>query len=112
MFKNELPMIISDNEDIKLISQAFFDPIEYLSFLNGSGQLDTNFSAIDKEVLYQMACHQRVQNIGLHTKKILDLIPDLDVNIAERCSGHDGTYGVRKKHTPMQLQLESQLQKK
>ena len=100
MFKNELPMIISDNEDIKLISKAFFDPFEYLSFLNASGQLDTNFSAIDKEVLYQMACHQRVQNIGSHTKKILGLIPDLDVNIAERCSGHDGTYGVRKEtHT-------------
>jgi Fe-S oxidoreductase len=100
MFKNELPMIISDNEDIKLISKAFFDPFEYLSFLNASGQLDTNFSAIEKEVLYQMACHQRVQNIGSHTKKILGLIPDLDVNIAERCSGHDGTYGVRKEtHT-------------
>jgi len=100
MFKNELSMIISDNEDIKLISQAFFDPFEYLSFLNDSAQFDTNFSAIDKEVLYQMACHQRVQNIGSHTKKILGLIPDLDVNIAERCSGHDGTYGVRKEtHT-------------
>ena len=100
MFKNELPMIISDNEDIKLISKAFFDPFEYLSFLKDSGQLDTNFSAIDKEVLYQMACHQRVQNIGSHTKKILGLIPDLDLNIAERCSGHDGTYGVRKEtHT-------------
>jgi len=100
MFKSELPMIISDNEDIKLISKAFFDPFEYLSFLNDSAQLDTNFSAIDKEVLYQMACHQRVQNIGSHTKKILELIPDLDVNIAERCSGHDGTYGVRKEtHT-------------
>ena len=100
MFKSELPMIISDNEDIKLISKAFFDPFEYLSFLNDSAQLDTNFSAIDKEVLYQMACHQRVQNIGSHTKKILGLIPNLDVNIAERCSGHDGTYGVRKEtHT-------------
>jgi len=100
MFKSELPMIISDNEDIKLISKAFFDPFEYLSFLNASGQLDTNFSAIDKEVLYLMACHQRVQNIGSHTKKILGLIPNLDVNIAERCSGHDGTYGVRKEtHT-------------
>jgi len=96
MFKNELPMIMSDNKDIKLISKAFFDPFEYLSLLNDSAQLNTNFSAIDKEVLYQMACHQRVQNIGSHTKKILGLIPDLDVNIAERCSGHDGTYGVRK----------------
>ena len=100
MFKNELPMIISDNEDVKLISKAFFDPFEYLTFLNESDQLDTNFEAIDKEVLYQIACHQRVQNIGSHTKRILGMIPDLDVNIAERCSGHDGTYGVRKEtHT-------------
>jgi Fe-S oxidoreductase len=100
MFKNELPMIMSDNEELRLISKAFFDPFEYLSFLSDSDQLDTNFAAIDKEVLYQIACHQRVQNIGSHTKRILALIPELDVNIAERCSGHDGTYGVRKEtHT-------------
>ena len=96
MFKNELPMIISDNEDIKSISQAFYDPFEYLSFLKETDNFDINFKAIDKEVLYQIACHQRVQNIGSHTKRILGLIPDLDVSIAERCSGHDGTYGVRK----------------
>ncbi len=100
MFKKELPMILTNNEEIKLIAQAFYDPFEYLSFLNNNAQLDTNFIAIDKEVLYQMACHQRVQNIGSHTKKILRLIPNLDINIVERCSGHDGTYGVRKEtHT-------------
>ena len=39
-------------------------------------------------------------NFSTHTKKILGLIPGLDLNIAERCSGHDGTYGVRKEtHT-------------
>jgi len=100
MFKNELPMILHDNEDIKAISEAFFDPFEYLSLLIENNQFDDKFRAIDKEILYQVACHQRVQNIGAHTKKILGLIPDLDVNIAERCSGHDGTYGVRKEtHT-------------
>ena len=100
MFKNELPMILHDNEDIKAISEAFFDPFEYLSLLIESNQFDDKFKALDKEILYQVACHQRVQNIGAHTKKILGLIPDLDVNIAERCSGHDGTYGVRKEtHT-------------
>jgi len=100
MFKNELPMILSDNDDIKAISKAFYDPFEYLSLLIKNNQFDENFKAIDKDVLYQVACHQRVQNIGAHTKKILSLIPELDVNIAERCSGHDGTYGVRKEtHT-------------
>ena len=47
MFKNELPMIISDNEDIKSISQAFYDPFEYLSFLKESDNFDINFKAID-----------------------------------------------------------------
>lgn len=100
MFKNELPMILDKNEEVKRISEAFFDPFEYLSFLKKNNCLNENFNAVDKEVLYQMACHQRVQNIGAHTKKILNLIPDLDMNIATRCSGHDGTYGVREEtHT-------------
>ena len=35
----------------------------------------------------------RVQNIGMVTKKILELIPKTSVQALERCSGHDGTYG-------------------
>jgi Fe-S oxidoreductase len=63
-------------------------------------------------VLYQIACHQRVQNIGSHTKRILGLIPDLDVNIAERCSGHDGTYGVRKDTHTYSVQIGMPVAKK
>jgi len=100
MFKIELPMILDKDPDIEKISKAFYDPFEYLSFLKEQGKLNVDFQPIDKEVLYQMACHQRVQNIGSHTKKILSLIPELDINIASRCSGHDGTYGVRNEtHT-------------
>ncbi|MFT5139107.1 MAG: glycerol-3-phosphate dehydrogenase subunit C, partial [Rhodothermales bacterium] len=29
------------------------------------------------------------------TKDILALVPDSDIQMIERCSGHDGTYGVR-----------------
>ena len=112
MFKNELPMILSDNDDIKAISEAFFDPFEYLSLLIKNNHFDDNFKPIDKEILYQIACHQRVQNIGAHTKKILGLIPDLDVNIAERCSGHDGTYGVRKETHTYSVQIGMPVAKK
>ena len=69
MFKNELPMILNENGDIKAISDAFYDPFEYLSLLIDSNHFDDKFKAIDKEILYQVACHQRVQNIGAHTKK-------------------------------------------
>jgi Fe-S oxidoreductase len=47
-------------------------------------------------VVYQASCHQRVQNIGQKTREVLALIPETTVEIIERCSGHDGTYAVKK----------------
>jgi glycerol-3-phosphate dehydrogenase subunit C len=41
-------------------------------------------------------CHLRVQNIGLKTRELLMLAPDTEVEAIERCSGHDGTYAVKK----------------
>ena len=38
----------------------------------------------------------RVQNIGLKTRDVLNLVPDTTVHAQERCSGHDGTYAVKK----------------
>ena len=37
-----------------------------------------------------------MQNIGLKTRDILQLVPDTEVDAIERCSGHDGTYAVKK----------------
>ncbi|MEK9779686.1 MAG: heterodisulfide reductase-related iron-sulfur binding cluster [Gammaproteobacteria bacterium] len=96
MFKNELPALLNDDENVKLVSEAFFDPFEYLSYLLGKDKLKTDFKQLDKDIVYQVACHQRVQNIGGHTKRILEMIPGINLDVAERCSGHDGTYGVRK----------------
>ena len=43
-----------------------------------------------------MPCHLRVQNIGLKTRDVLRLVPDTTVEVIERCSGHNGTYAVKK----------------
>ena len=43
-----------------------------------------------------MACHLRVQNIGLKTRDVLQLVPDTKVTPIERCSGHNGTYAVKR----------------
>ena len=96
MFKQELPLLFPDNNDIKSISKALCDPFEYLLLLHEQNKLNTNFTNNIGSVFYQVACHQRVQNIGQVTKKILELIPGTDVEALERCSGHDGTYGVKK----------------
>ena len=37
-----------------------------------------------------------MQKIGGKTKDILSLIPGTQVHPIERCSGHDGTYAVKK----------------
>ena len=34
-------------------------------------------------------------DIGPKTRDVLALVPDTDIQVIERCSGHDGTYGVR-----------------
>jgi glycerol-3-phosphate dehydrogenase subunit C len=96
MFKQELPLLYPDDERVKTVAKAFNDPFEYLSKMHKSGKLNTGFKNSLGNVSYHVACHQRVQNIGPKTRQILELIPGTTVKAIERCSGHDGTYAVKK----------------
>ena len=96
MFKQELPLMFPQDEDVAKVRDAMFDPFEYLMLRHRAGKLRTDFSGSLGTVAYHVACHQRVQNIGLKTKEILELVPDTKVTAIERCSGHDGTYAVKK----------------
>ena len=95
MFKQELPLMFPDDPKVRRVAEAFYDPFEYLMLRHSAGQLNTAFSESLGQVLYQASCHQRVQNIGPKTRDVLSLIPDTTVTVLERCSGHDGTYGVK-----------------
>ena len=96
MFKQELPLLFPENRDVQLVSKAICDPFEYLLKLHNEGTLKRDFKNDLGSVFYQVACHQRVQNMGQVTKKILELVPNTNIDALERCSGHDGTYGVKK----------------
>ena len=96
MYKQELPLMYPEDEDVKKVQAAFFDPFEYLWLRHKGGALKTEFPKAMGDIAYQVACHQRVQNIGLKTRDVLNLIPDTAVTAHERCSGHDGTYAVKK----------------
>ena len=95
MFKQELPLMFPDDADILKVKKHIFDPFEYLLHRHKSDLLKTNFHTSLGTVAWHVPCHQRVQNIGPKTKQVLSLIPDTEINAIERCSGHDGTYGVR-----------------
>jgi Fe-S oxidoreductase len=96
MFKQELPLMFPDDPDVLKVKNAFYDPFEYLMLRHKEGKLKTDFKQGLGKVAYHAACHQRVQNIGPKTKETLALVPDTEVEIIERCSGHDGTYAVKK----------------
>jgi glycerol-3-phosphate dehydrogenase subunit C len=96
MFKQELPLMFPDDPEVMKVKNAFYDPFEYLMLRHKEGKLNTDFRAGLGKVSYHAACHQRVQNIGPKTRELLALIPGTEVDIIERCSGHDGTYAVKK----------------
>ena len=96
MFKQELPLMFPDDPDVIKVRDATYDPFEYLMLRHRSGNLRTDFKESLGKISYQVPCHLRVQNIGLKTRDILELVPDTSVEAIERCSGHDGTYAVKK----------------
>jgi Fe-S oxidoreductase len=95
MFKQELPLLFPNDEKVRTVAEAFYDPFEYLYKLHKQGKLNTDFKNPLGNISYHVACHQRVQNIGPKTKQVLELIEATTVKNIERCSGHDGTYGVK-----------------
>jgi Fe-S oxidoreductase len=96
MYKQELPLMYPDDPDVLKVRDAMFDPFEYLMLRHKHGKLKTDFAQPLGNVAYQVPCHLRVQNIGLKTRDMLQLVPDTTVEVIERCSGHDGTYAVKK----------------
>ena len=105
MYKQELPLMYPDDADVLKVKAAFFDPFEYLFLRHKAGVLKTDFKAGLGDISYQVACHLRVQNIGIKTRDVLNLVPDTEVHTIERCSGHDGTYAVKKETRDKSLKI-------
>ena len=96
MFKQELPLLFPDDADVALVRKHIFDPFEYLWHRHKAGLLNLTFTQPINRLAYQVACHQRVQNIGQKTRDILSLVPGTEIKMIERCSGHDGSYAVKR----------------
>ena len=105
MFKQELPLMFPDETDVIKVQNAMFDPFEYLMLRHKEGKLNTEFKQPLGKISYHVACHLRVQNIGLKTRDTLALIPDTEVLPIERCSGHDGTYTIKSEFHDMAMKI-------
>jgi len=97
MLRQEWPLLFPEDADVQRVAAAVFDPFEYLMARHREGRLNTDFKTPLGKVAYHAACHQRVQKIGMQTRACLQLVPGTEVTVIERCSGHNGTYGVKNK---------------
>ncbi len=105
MFKQELPLLYPDDPQVLKVKAAMFDPFEYLMLRHDEGLLRTDFARELGKVSYHVPCHLRVQNLGLKTRDVLALVPGTEVTAIERCSGHNGTYGVKREYRDISMKI-------
>lgn len=105
MLKFEWPLLLPDDADIQRLSEATFDIAEYVVGIAKDNGLADGLKPLDGSVALHMACHARAQNIGAKAAEMLRLIPEADVQVIERCSGHGGSWGVMKEHFQTALKV-------
>ena len=97
MIRVEYPRLLGTDE-AKAVAARTTDPTEFLASLAAQGKLNRDFKTGAGKVAYHMPCHLRAQNIGYKTRDVLSLLPDTTVTVVEACSGHDGTWAMKKEH--------------
>jgi glycerol-3-phosphate dehydrogenase subunit C len=96
MLKFEWPLIVPNDTAVEKLSKATFDVSEYIVDIARKEGLAAGLSPLDGGVTVQLACHARAQNMGQKAADMLRLLPEADVAVIERCSGHGGSWGVFK----------------
>jgi glycerol-3-phosphate dehydrogenase subunit C len=96
MLKFEWPLLLPDNEDVAFLSKNTSDLSEYVVDIAKKEGLAPGMKPLEGGVTLHLACHARAQNMGQKGTEMLKLIPEPDVQVIERCSGHGGSWGVKK----------------
>ena len=96
MLKFEWPLLLPKCENVKRLSKNISDIDEYIVDISNKEGLTEGLKEIDGGVTLHHACHARAQNMGIKARDMLKLIPNIKIDVVERCAGHGGTFGVMK----------------
>ena len=97
MLKSHWPLLSPNNEDVIALSKSTMDADEFLMELHSKGELNLDLKPLNKKITLHTACHSRAQNIGSKSFNLLNMITqERNINV-EKCSGHGGTWGIKKK---------------
>jgi glycerol-3-phosphate dehydrogenase subunit C len=105
MLKFEWPLILPEDAAIKRLARATFDVSEYIVDIAKKEGLVPGLQALPGGVTLHLACHARAQNMGQKAAEMLRLLPQADVAVIERCSGHGGSWGVLKENFDTALKV-------
>ena len=105
MLKFEWPLLLPENKDIKRLSKNTSDIDEYIVDISNKEGLVAGLHEIDGGVTVHHACHARAQNMGNKARDMLKLIPNIKIDVVERCAGHGGTFGVMKETHKLALKV-------
>jgi glycerol-3-phosphate dehydrogenase subunit C len=105
MLKFEWPLVLSGDADVKKLSDATYDVSEYVVDIAKTEGLAPGLKPLERGVTLHLACHARAQNIGPKAAEMLRLVPDAQVSVIERCSGHGGSWGVLKDNFEVAMKI-------
>ena len=96
MLKFEWPMILPEDDFVKRLAGATWDLSEYVVDIARNEGLAPGLSKLDGGIAVHIACHARAQNVGNKAADMLKYLPNTDIEIIDRCSGHGGSWGMMK----------------
>ena len=97
MIKSHWPLLSPEDKNVSTLAKSTMDIDEYIWDLNNRKGLVDGMKSLNKNITLHSSCHSRAQNIGPKSAQILKLIPDTKTINIEKCSGHGGTWGIKKK---------------
>ncbi|HEX3345992.1 MAG TPA: heterodisulfide reductase-related iron-sulfur binding cluster, partial [Polyangiaceae bacterium] len=83
------------------VAAATSDVMELLEQQRKDQTLSRAFEKGLGRVAYHAACHLRAQKIGYPAARVLNVLPETEVEVVEQCSAVDGTWGMKTQHYEM-----------
>ena len=108
--KQEWPLLVPEGDKaraaVDALAKATFDLTEYVVDIAKKHGLAEGPGPLSGPVALHLACHARAQNMGAKAADMLRLLPQSqDITVIERCSGHGGSWGVKKEYFEVALKV-------
>jgi glycerol-3-phosphate dehydrogenase subunit C len=110
MLKQEWPLLVRASDTarpaVESLAKSTYDLTEYVVDIAKKHGLAPGLEPLAGPVALHLACHARAQNMGAKAADMLRLLPQAqDITVIERCSGHGGSWGIKKEYFEVALKV-------